>query len=78
VEGEKHNLLRYSADLMERTENLVIAKISQSVQVSRNAARELHPLAGLAGERAVSAGMQRRVTDMIRSFMRKSKERLES
>ena len=33
--------------------------------------------AGLAGERAVSAGMQRRVAEMIKTFMRKSKERLE-
>jgi carbon monoxide dehydrogenase subunit G len=77
IEGEKQNLLRYSADFQEKDENLVLVKIAQSVEIKRNAARELHPLAGLAGERPVSAGMQRRVTQMIKTFMQKSKEKLE-
>ena len=77
VPGEKQNLLRYSADFMEKSENATLVQISQSVEVRRNKARELHPLAGLAGEKAVSAGMQRRVAEMIKIFMRKSKERLE-
>jgi carbon monoxide dehydrogenase subunit G len=77
VSEERQNFLRYSADFIEKDDNLTIVQISQSVEVRRHAARELHPLAGLAGERAVSAGMQRRVIEMIKTFMRKSKERLE-
>jgi hypothetical protein len=77
VPGEKQNLLRYAADFMEKSENATLVQISQSVEVRRNKARELHPLAGLAGEKAVSAGMQRRVAEMIKTFMRKSKEKLE-
>jgi carbon monoxide dehydrogenase subunit G len=74
---ERQNFLRYSADFFEKTDDLVQVKISQSVEIRRDSARQLHPLAGLAGERAVSAGMQRRVAEMIKTFMRKSKEKLE-
>ena len=77
VAGEKQNFLRYAADFLEKDENLIIVHILQSVEIKRNSARELHPLAGLAGERAVSAGMQRRVAEMIKTILRKSKERLE-
>lgn len=77
VPGETQNLLRYAADFLEKNENLILVHISQGVELRRSLARELHPLAGLAGERAVSAGMQRRVAEMIKTFLRKSKERLE-
>jgi hypothetical protein len=77
VPEEKQNFLRYGADFFEKGENSTLVQISQTVEIRRNSARELHPLAGLAGERAVSAGMQRRVTEMIKTFMKKSKERLE-
>lgn len=77
VAGEKQNLLRYSADFVKKDDNLTLVQISQGVEIRRNSARELHPLAPLAGEKAVSLGMQRRVTEMIKTFMRKSKERLE-
>jgi hypothetical protein len=74
---ERQNFLRYSADFFEKTVDLVQVKISQSVEIRRDSARQLHPLAGLAGERAVSSGMQRRVAEMIKTFMRKSKDKLE-
>ncbi len=77
VAGETQNFLRYSADFAVRDEETTLVQISQSVEMRRQNARELHPLAGLAGESAVSKGMQRRVTEMIKTFMRKSKERLE-
>ena len=77
VPGEKQNLLKYGAEFFEKNENLTLVQISQSVEVRRNSARELHPLAGLAGEKPVSLGMQRRVAEMIKTFIRKSKERLE-
>jgi len=77
IAEEKQNFLRYGAEFAEKSENSTLVQISQSVEIRRNSARDLHPLAGLAGERAVSAGMQRRVTEMIKTFMRKSKERLE-
>jgi carbon monoxide dehydrogenase subunit G len=77
VPAEKQNFLRYGADFVKKNNDSTLVQISQSVEIRRSSARELHPLAGLAGERAVSAGMQRRVTEMIKTFMRKSKERLE-
>lgn len=77
VQGEKQNFLRYGADFLEKDENTTLVQISQSVEMRRNSARELHLLAGLAGERAISSAMQTRVVAMIKSFMQKSKERLE-
>lgn len=77
LSGEKQNLLKYGADFQEKDKDTTLVQISQSVEMRRNSARELHPLAALAGERAVSAGMQRRVAEMIKIFLRKSKERLE-
>ena len=77
VQDEKQNFLRYGADFFEKDENSILVQISQSVEMRRKSARELHLLAALAGEKAISGAMQRRVTEMIKSFMRKSKERLE-
>jgi uncharacterized membrane protein len=77
VRDEKQNFLRYGADFFEKDDNSVLVQISQSVELRRHSARDLHLLAGLAGERAISAAMQKRVEDMIKTFMRKSKERLE-
>ncbi len=77
IAGEAQNFLRYSADFIEKHPGTTLVQISQSVEMRRQNARELHPLAGLAGENAVSKGMQRRVAEMIKTFMRKSKERLE-
>lgn len=77
IEGEQENLLRYAADFMGKSDDITIIKISQTVEVRRNHGRELHPLAGLAGEKGVSAGMQRRVAEMIKAFVKKSKEILE-
>jgi carbon monoxide dehydrogenase subunit G len=77
VKDEKQNFLRYGADFFEKGENLTLVQISQSVELRRKSARDLHLLAAVAGEKAISAAMQRRVTEMIKTFMRKSKERLE-
>lgn len=77
VAGETQNFLRYSADFFEKDTATTLVQISQKVEIRRSAAKELHPLAGLAGARALSGGMQRRVAAMIKNFMQKSKERLE-
>jgi hypothetical protein len=44
----------------------------------RNSSRELHLLAGLAGESIISGEMTKRVAEMIKTFVRKARERLES
>jgi hypothetical protein len=53
-------------------------QISQTVEMRRNSARDLHLLAGLAGESIISGEMSKRVAEMIKIFVQKARERLES
>jgi carbon monoxide dehydrogenase subunit G len=77
IKGDKQNFLRYAVDFVEKSANLTIVQFSQTVEMRRNSARELHLLAGLAGESIISGEMSKRVTEMIKTFVRKSRERLE-
>lgn len=74
--GERQNLLRYAADFIENGDDSTIVQFSQNVELRRNSARELHLLAGLAGESRISKGMQAEVAGMIRKFVHKAKEKL--
>jgi carbon monoxide dehydrogenase subunit G len=76
--GEKQNFLRYAADFIEKSSEITIVRFSQDVELRRNSARELHLLAGLAGESRVSKGMQAEVAGMIRNFVSRAKQRLEN
>lgn len=76
--GEKQNFLRYSAEFFEKNLNSTLVQFSQNVELRREKARELHLLAGLAGENRVSQGMQWEVSGMIKKFVQKAKEKLES
>ncbi len=75
--GEKQNLLRYSAEFMPQSENSTVVQFSQNAELRRDAARELHPLAGLAGESVISGEMNKGIAQMVKSFVRKAKEKLE-
>ena len=52
-------------------------QFSQNAELRRNAARELHPLAGLAGEAVISGEMNKGMAQMVKSFVKKAKEKLE-
>lgn len=75
--GEKKNLLRYMVLLAEKSEGVTLVQISQKVELRRDKAKELHPLAPLAGEKLIGKEMTRRVTQLIKEFLRKAKEKLE-
>lgn len=76
--GEKENFLRYSVDFAPgKTADRTLAQISQTVELRRQSARDLHLLAGLAGEKIISQEMSKRVAEMIKNFVRKARERLE-
>lgn len=77
VAGEAKNLLRFAAEFLEKGKNLTLVQFSQVVELRRSSARELHLLAGLAGERVISSEMSKRVTQMIKTFVQKAKEKLE-
>ncbi|HBR56665.1 MAG TPA: hypothetical protein DEA22_04215 [Blastocatellia bacterium] len=77
VQRETRNFLRFSADFLEHAKNVTKIHISQMVELRRNSARELHFLAGLAGESLISSEMSKRVAEMIGIFIQRAKERLE-
>ncbi len=77
VGAETGNLLRYSADFLEKAKDLTVVHFSQMVELRRKNARDLHYLAGLAGENLISIEMTKRITEMIKVFIDKAKERLE-
>jgi carbon monoxide dehydrogenase subunit G len=76
--GETRNLLRYAADFARQENGKTLVKISQTVELRRERASDLHFLAALAGENLISAEMQKRVSTMIKSFLEKAREKLES
>lgn len=75
--GETQNFLRYAADFMEKSTEKTLVQFSQMVELRRRAAKEFHFLAGLAGEKRVSQGMQMEVAGMIKKFVQRTKEKLE-
>jgi hypothetical protein len=77
IRTEAENFLRYSADFLEKARNVTLVHFSQMVEIRRKSARDLHFLAGLAGETIISNEMSKRVSEMIRTFIERAKEKLE-
>jgi carbon monoxide dehydrogenase subunit G len=76
IPGEMKNYLRYVAAFEERGHKVLI-RIAQHVELRRPHAKDLHLLAGLIGEGAISAEMQKRVAEMIRTFLERARAKLE-
>ena len=77
VEGEKFNLMHYAADFLPKSAGLTLVQFSQNIELRRRSASELHMLAGFVGETMISNEMSRRVAEMLTTFIRKARERLE-
>ena len=75
--SEMKNYLRYAAVFEERGQKVLI-KIVQHVELRRQHARELHRLAILVGEGRISAEMQKRVREMIKTFLERARVKLET
>lgn len=75
---EKENFLRFSADFLEKAKNVTQIHFSQMVELRRKSARELHYLAGLAGESLISSELTKKVSEMIKVFIQRAKEKLEN
>jgi carbon monoxide dehydrogenase subunit G len=78
IKTEAENFLRYSADFLEKTKSVTLVHFSQVVELRRKSARDLHYLAGLAGETLISNEMSKTIAKMIKTFIDRAKERLES
>ena len=74
---ETQNFLRYSADFLSKARDVTVIQFSQVVELRRKSARELHILAGLAGEGLISSELSKKVQEMIKIFVQRAKERLE-
>lgn len=74
--SEMKNYLRYAAAFEERGHKVLI-RIAQHVELRRPHARDLHRLASLVGEGPISAEMQKRVRDMIKTFLERARVKLE-
>jgi len=77
ISVETQNFLRYSADFFEKAKDVTLVHFSQMVELRRKSARDLHMLAGLAGETLISNEMSKKITEMIKVFINRAKERLE-
>ena len=77
IRVETENFLRYSADFLEKAKNVTLVHFSQMVELRRKSSRDLHYLAGLAGESLISNEMSKRISEMIKIFIDRAKERLE-
>ena len=77
VAVETQNFLRFSAEFLEKARDVTLVHFSQMVELRRKSARELHYLAGLAGESLISNEMTKKVREMIRVFIQRAKEKLE-
>jgi len=77
IRVETDNFLRYSADFLEKAKNVTMVHFSQMVELRRKSARDLHFLAGLAGESLISSEMTKKISEMIKIFIDRAKERLE-
>lgn len=77
IPGETRNFLRYAAEFLEKGANSTLVNFSQIVEMRRKSARELHLLAGVAGETMISREMSRRIGEMIKTFVQKAKNKLE-
>ncbi len=75
--SEMKNYLRYAAAFEERG-NKVLIKIVQHVELRRKQAKDLHRLAILVGEGRISAEMQKRVREMIKTFLERARVKLEA
>jgi carbon monoxide dehydrogenase subunit G len=77
VSGEQKNLLSYSATFEPRDNGSTLVNIAQHVEVIRQHAKEIHSLASWIGENRISSEMQKRVAEMIHTFLQRSKVSLE-
>ncbi|HEY0367239.1 MAG TPA: hypothetical protein VGC73_12275 [Pyrinomonadaceae bacterium] len=75
--SEMKNYLRYAAVFEERGHKVLI-KIVQHVELRRKHAKDLHRLAILVGEGRISAEMQKRVREMIKTFLERARVKLEA
>ncbi|HWT01454.1 MAG TPA: SRPBCC family protein [Pyrinomonadaceae bacterium] len=75
--AEEKNLLRYAVAFEELGPSRTLARFALRLELRRAHARDLHLAAALIGERRISAGVQERVTEMLKTFLSRSRAELD-
>ena len=75
--SEMKNYLRYAATFIEKSATSTLVKMSQHIELRRPKAKDLHLLAGIIGEHRISVEMQKRVNDMIKTFLKRARSKIE-
>ena len=74
---EQKNLLRYAISFEEVAPSTTLVRVAERVELRRPSATELHLMAGLIGERRISAGMQERIASMMKTYLNGARAHLE-
>ena len=74
---ETQNLLRYAISFEESTLLETQVRVAQRVELRRRVARDLHVLAGLIGEKRISAGVDEQLGLMMNTFLHRARHELE-
>lgn len=74
---EEKNLLRYAIGFEELAPARTLVRCALRVELRRAHARDLHLAAALVGERRIEAGVQERVTEMMKTFLARARAELE-
>jgi hypothetical protein len=74
---EQKNLLRYAIAFEELGPSRTLARVALRVELRRAHARELHLAAALIGEARLSAGVEARVRQMMKTFLARARAELE-
>jgi carbon monoxide dehydrogenase subunit G len=75
IRGETKNFLRYAVDFFETGVNKTMIQFSQTVEIRRKSASQLHLLAPLAGESLISSEMSKRIAEMIKLFVQRAQHK---
>jgi hypothetical protein len=73
---ETKNYLRFVVHLTSKTDNAIVVKISNNLEIRRSKATDLHLLAGFAGERKLSSEVDYEVRIMLNTFANRCKTAL--
>ncbi len=74
---EEKNLLRYAIAFDELGPSRTLARVALRVELRRAHARELHLAAALLGEGRLSAGVEARLRQMMKTFLARARAELE-
>jgi carbon monoxide dehydrogenase subunit G len=75
--GETVNMMRYAISFEQGSTSATRVRLAQRVELKRSRASELHMMAGLMGERRISAAVEEHLAYMMSTFLKRARHSLE-